>query len=106
MSEKSPTLGLKCVIFSPVSNPSTAALRKFNAVAVPCTVCACLHLSAVVVLTLKTTFFSPLSGLISREADGKLICTCSLPAVVQILRAHKFHHSCDMLTPPHLFKTC
>lgn len=82
-SEKSPTL---------VWNSSTAALSKFNAV-------QCL--SAVIVLTLKTTFFSPLSGLISREADGKLICTCSLPAV-QIL-SFMWHVN---LAPLHLFKTC
>lgn len=60
-------------------------------------VCAC-HYS-LEVLTPKMTFISPLSWLISREDDGKLICTCSLPAVWRI--PHKLtyiHVLCVLLT--------
>lgn len=65
-----------------------------------CCVRACLHLSSFAVLTLKMTFVNPLSCLISREADGELICTCSLPAVCWISRTQSISVSVWVLTPP------
>ena len=66
------------------------SIWKIDSVALKFWTTCCVAFFFFIGLTLKMTFFCPLSSLISSEADEKLIRTCSPPAVCWISHTHIF----------------